>query len=365
MMDKVVPPVETQREFLPPPRLQSVCSLSESDFGGSLVGSSLSPSSSIGSDDGAQFSPRLPNSLRIDGELPFDVVSSASDFVGHFLSHQCDRFRGQRIPSPFDSSTLPKISLPVYFERIHLYSQATPETVVCSVVLIRRVAQLTGVHITHHNCHRLLLTAIMVFAKFYDDAVDSTSRWARIAGVRKSELTNLEVDFLNRCQFDLRVTPQEFSDCVVELLAFHTSQIEQQCEGEGLCESNRGVRHHHGVTAFHALKRAPSRKRSYYYGNAATEKRSIKGLFHANHMHLNRFHSNDSAHGRPVACGTPSTIHLSSPGPSSPEGSDTAIPPPLIGRADGGRSVSLTRAPSLQHLTALLHGAFRISHHSQ
>ncbi len=58
-------------------------------------------------------------------------------------------------------------------------------------------------------------------------ALDSNGRWARIGGIKKSELNNLEVDFLNRCQFDLRVSSQEFSDMVFELIRSKKGRLDR------------------------------------------------------------------------------------------------------------------------------------------
>jgi len=159
----------------------------------------------------------------VDRELSFDIVASVCESVGQFLTCQIERCRMSPTPNPFDALTEPKISLDCYFERIRHYSQATPETILCAVGLIRRISKQTGLCLTNLNCHRLLVTAIMVFAKFYDDEIDSNARWARIAGVKRVEMNNLEVEFLNRCQFDLRVTPHEFHEIVFQVAAFRNS----------------------------------------------------------------------------------------------------------------------------------------------
>jgi hypothetical protein len=308
--------------------------------------------------------------------LSFDVIASICASVGQYLLCQIERCKMSPSPNPFDALSEPKITIPCYFERIRQYSQATPETILCAVVLIRRISRQTGLVVTNLNVHRLLVTAIMVFAKFYDDEIDSNARWARIAGVKKVEMNNLEVEFLNRCQFDLRVTPEEFHEVVYEISAFRNSP-RPSIDGseENSPSSNRSGRSSN-VWTFHAVasdkNNSLQRTKSHHegYSSASQQPRSsthsIMAFFHhTNHAHLNRF---------PKAC-SPTSTNLPSPGMGGPMMSpgqigayESAPPSPHSVSADNtptNRPVkhrTIPRGPSLQHIAAMLHGASPFLH---
>jgi len=269
-------------------------------------------------------------------------------------------------PNPFDALSEPKITVPCYFERIRQYSQATPETILCAVVLIRRIARNTGLVVTNLNVHRLLVTAIMVFAKFYDDEIDSNARWARIAGVKKIEMNNLEVEFLNRCQFDLRVSQEEFHEIVYEISAFRNSPRQSEGSSEDPHVSHRSGR---SVWTFHAvasddknLQRTKSQHEILQQSRSSTH--SIMAFFHhTNHAHLNRFPkacspSSASPGGTVGAKMSPGGTYESAPSsPHSGSASNTPTSHPTKHR-------TLPRGPSLQHIAAMLHGASPFLHRS-
>ena len=61
--------------------------------------------------------------------------------------------------------------------------------------------------------------ATIVAAKFFDDAYYNNAYYAKVGGVLTSEINGLEVDFLFRINFSLRVTSDEFDKYRTELLS--------------------------------------------------------------------------------------------------------------------------------------------------
>lgn len=66
---------------------------------------------------------------------------------------------------------------------------------------------------------RLLLTGVMLAAKFYDDRYYSNEYYARIGGISKKEINQLEIEFLNHVNFTLYVDPIVFFRYREKLLA--------------------------------------------------------------------------------------------------------------------------------------------------
>ena len=71
---------------------------------------------------------------------------------------------------------------------------------------------------TELNVHRVVICAVLLAAKFFDDAYYNNAYYAKVGGVLVSEINGLEVDFLFRINFSLHVPPEEFEKYRVELL---------------------------------------------------------------------------------------------------------------------------------------------------
>jgi hypothetical protein len=73
--------------------------------------------------------------------------------------------------------------------------------------------------LTELNVHRVVITAILLAAKFFDDAYYNNAYYSKVGGVLVSEMNGLEVDFLFRINFSLHVTPEVFEKYKAELVA--------------------------------------------------------------------------------------------------------------------------------------------------
>jgi hypothetical protein len=65
----------------------------------------------------------------------------------------------------------------------------------------------------------VVITAILLAAKFFDDAYYNNAYYAKVGGVLVSELNSLEVEFLFRINLSLRVAPDVFEKYNSELIS--------------------------------------------------------------------------------------------------------------------------------------------------
>lgn len=72
--------------------------------------------------------------------------------------------------------------------------------------------------LTELNVHRVVICAVLLAAKFFDDAYYNNAYYAKVGGVLVSEINGLEVDFLFRINFSLHIAPEEFEKYRAELL---------------------------------------------------------------------------------------------------------------------------------------------------
>lgn len=68
----------------------------------------------------------------------------------------------------FDGSKAPTMNIRQYMERIYKYVSCSTSCFVLAYIYIDRFIQATGLRLTSLNVHRLLITSIMVAAKFMD-----------------------------------------------------------------------------------------------------------------------------------------------------------------------------------------------------
>ncbi|KAL9297095.1 hypothetical protein ACSQ67_022991 [Phaseolus vulgaris] len=113
--------------------------------------------------------------------------------------------------SVFHGLTRPTISIQTYLERIFKYANCSPSCFIVAYVYLDRFTQRQpSLPINSFNVHRLLITSVMVAAKFMDDLYYNNAYYAKVGGITTIEMNFLEVDFLFGLGFHLNVTPGTF-----------------------------------------------------------------------------------------------------------------------------------------------------------
>jgi Cyclin len=107
----------------------------------------------------------------------------------------------------------------IFGSRIHRYASCSNECFILALIYIDRLIQKSNFLLTELNIHRVCVTAVLLAAKFFDDAYYNNAYFAKVGGVMISEMNSLEVDFLFRINFSLHVTPDVFDKYRSELLA--------------------------------------------------------------------------------------------------------------------------------------------------
>lgn len=145
-----------------------------------------------------------------------NVMTKLITFLSSFLQRVSEsndincRFQPQKI-SVFHGLTRPSISIQSYLERIFKYANCSPTCfIVAYVYLDRFVQRQPSLPINSFNVHRLLITSVMVAAKFLDDMYYNNAYYAKVGGISTIEMNFLELDFLFGLGFHLNVTPNTF-----------------------------------------------------------------------------------------------------------------------------------------------------------
>ncbi|OAQ28407.1 cyclin-related 2, partial [Linnemannia elongata AG-77] len=117
----------------------------------------------------------------------------------------------------FHSRAVPRISIEAYLIRILQYIPFTNEVLLNVLVFLDRIGGLEGMQmhqgngfrINSFNIHRLLVTSLMIAAKFTSDLFYSNARYAKVGGLALPELNQLELEFLFTSKFELNVKVDE------------------------------------------------------------------------------------------------------------------------------------------------------------
>lgn len=168
----------------------------------------------------------VSNLLRLDLSTPDPKVILSEDLID-FVFHKALENAGDNesdkesaestMPAPgettslFFSSSRPTIPLNDFLARLRLYAKCSDGVFLWALVLLQRLEYADRrLRVSPFNIHRLLITAIMISAKFVDNAWYSNKYYARVGGVASvEEMNNLELEMLKLLDFRVHVPLSE------------------------------------------------------------------------------------------------------------------------------------------------------------
>lgn len=133
----------------------------------------------------------------------------------------------------------PGIGVRDYLDRIHKYSGCSPECFVLALVYIDRLIQRNSILLCSLNIHRIIITSLMLAAKFFDDQYFNNAFYAKVGGVPCVEMNSLELEFLFSINFGLQVPTEVYEKYNCELV-HHVNKPSIPCECPKVF-SSRGV----------------------------------------------------------------------------------------------------------------------------
>jgi len=126
--------------------------------------------------------------------------------------------------SSFDSPVPVNVSVSDYVNTLCSQMRCSPETYVFALVYIDRLIQRSSSFVvSKRNVHRLLLTAVVLAAKFQDDFYCNNKHYSMVGGISLLELNLLERRMLKLVGYRLQVTPVEYE-------LYHTTVL-RACAG--------------------------------------------------------------------------------------------------------------------------------------
>ncbi|KAJ1614502.1 cyclin [Cryptosporidium canis] len=113
--------------------------------------------------------------------------------------------------TPFHSVCIPPIPIRAYLIRLAQNFGCSNECFVLAIIYVGRMIKYNrNFTVTLLNVHRVIVTALILATKFFDDIYYSNAFYAKVSGVGTRELNSLEIHFLRLIRFQLFVTEHEY-----------------------------------------------------------------------------------------------------------------------------------------------------------
>ena len=160
--------------------------------------------STAASSSDLELIPQKDNSLQLSISLAIEQLLSENRKQKYYTS----KIREQS-KMIFSSSTIPKISILEYLNRIVNYTKIEDSTLITSIIYLDSVTQ-NGIYLTDYNIHTLLLICILIAIKMNEDSIYTNDYYAQVAGISLKKLNKIEHEFLNMNKFKLFVDKDLF-----------------------------------------------------------------------------------------------------------------------------------------------------------
>ncbi|GAB5355216.1 hypothetical protein AAMO2058_000186900 [Amorphochlora amoebiformis] len=122
-------------------------------------------------------------------------------------AEECERPRKTR----FHAASIPPITVAEYIDRIAQYSTCSRGCFILALVYIDRIIHVNqDFFVSSFNVHRLLITSVLVAAKYHDDDSLDNGFYADVGGISCEEMNVMELEFLFLLNFSLKVSPDTF-----------------------------------------------------------------------------------------------------------------------------------------------------------
>ena len=134
------------------------------------------------------------------------------------------------IIKPFLSKKVPAITIKNYLERLIKYTKIESTTLVLILIFIDRVCDINKIRLNYFNIHKLIIASMLVSIKYNEDDYFSNEFYAKVGGIRMTEMNKLEYEFLSLIEFNLFVNEEVFNKYNTYLISAHDDEDDNEEE---------------------------------------------------------------------------------------------------------------------------------------
>jgi len=167
--------------------------------------------------------------MKIKEERRNRLVEVLSDVLTR-LCERNDRFMMNHTPvTRFQALRAPQIAIKAYLKRIVKYSNCSEECFILALIYIDRLIKVNEKFMLNSlNVHRLMITSVMLGAKFFDDQYYNNAHFGKVGGVSCKEINLLEIEFVFMINFNLYVDTDLY-ETYSKRLESHAQPINSDC----------------------------------------------------------------------------------------------------------------------------------------
>ncbi len=127
----------------------------------------------------------------------------------------------------FMLKNIPSISIKDFLLRLTKYGKICESTLIMMLIYVDRICHRYNFKITYHNIYKLMLIAMVIAIKYNEDEIYTSDFYAKLGGISKIELNNLEYEFVCMINFKLFISEDLFYK-YYELLEENDSDNEKE-----------------------------------------------------------------------------------------------------------------------------------------
>ena len=154
-----------------------------------------------------QFNPNI-----INDNSEKKIIKKISDLFSDICATNTKEFNKENnsLTKPFITIN-PSITIKDYLERLYKYSKMNISTVILLLIYIDRITNINKFKLTYYIIHKLILSSMVVAIKYNEDDYFSIKYYAKLGGIPKAEMINLEFYFVTLLNFNLFVKIELFN----------------------------------------------------------------------------------------------------------------------------------------------------------
>lgn len=140
--------------------------------------------------------------LEVIASILEELVRKGEEQRRNSVHTKMTKFHGLRAPS---------IPLSDYLQRIAQFSGCSTECFILMLIYIDRLVTNKDIPLDALNVHRLVITATLLAAKFFDDHYLDNAHYSAVGGLPRNEINELELEMLFLLGFNLFVTTDNYN----------------------------------------------------------------------------------------------------------------------------------------------------------
>lgn len=154
-------------------------------------------------------------------EAHWSIIDNYIIYIENFIDYNKNNYNSSITYYNLDKE--PQISIKDYCYRLYKYGCFSISCFIYSLCLLDKLLCNNDIYIIKTTIHRIIFILIYLSAKMLEDETRSIYDWAKLGGITKVDLYNMEILTLKNLDYRLHITKEEYDNKLSKLI--HLSKI--------------------------------------------------------------------------------------------------------------------------------------------